>query len=147
MLPPAAEEFRIAQDPALSFTPSGVAMCRLLLVANSRKKVNDEWVDDKTLWVRATAWRQMAENCAESLAKGDLVVVTGRLHTDEWEQDGQKRSALAMNIDNIGPSLRWNAHRKIEAERKDQSTSSAPASSGSSGDPWSTGSSSDEPPF
>lgn len=147
MLPIAAEEFRVAQDPALSFTPSGVAMCRLLLVTNSRKKVNDEWVDDKVLWVRATAWRQMAENCAESLTKGDLVVVTGRLNTDEWEQDGQKRSALAMNIDNIGPSLRWNAHRKIEAERTDSTATSPPASSGASGDPWATSGSEGAPPF
>lgn len=146
MLPIVHGEFKIAQEPQMSFTPSGVAMLRLLLVSNSRKKEGDQWVDDKTCWLRATAWRSVAEHAAESLQKGDLVVVTGRMHTDEWEQDGQKRSAMALNIEEIGAALRFNAHRKIEAERQ-TSSSSAPASSGSSGDPWATGSSTDEPPF
>lgn len=146
MLPVAGEEFRIATDPNLSFTPSGIATLRLTLVTNSRKKVGDEWVDDKVLWVRGTVWRDMAQHAAETLEKGMLVIVTGKFHTDEWEQDGQKRSALAMNIENIGPSLRWNAFRKIEAERA-AAPAAAPASSGSSGDPWASGGSDSEPPF
>lgn len=144
MLPTVTGEMRVASDPELSFTPSGVAMCRLLLVSNSRKKVNDEWVDDKVCWLRATAWRKVAENCAESIQKGDLVVVSGRMHTDEWEQDGQKRSAMSLNIEDIGTALRFNAHRKIETDRGASSQAARPEPSGSSGDPWSTP---EEPPF
>lgn len=146
MLPATGEEYRIATDPTLSYTPSGIATLRLTLVTNSRKQVDGEWKDDKALWVRATVWRTLAEHAAETLAKSDLVIVTGRFHTEEWEQDGQKRSALAMNVDAIGPSLKWNAYRKIEAEQK-SAPSSAPASSGSSGDPWASGGSTEEPPF
>lgn len=147
MLPTVSGEFRVATDPELKFTPSGIAMLRITLVANSRKKEGDEWVDDKTCWLRATAWRQMAESAAESIAKGDLVFVQGKMQTDEWEDNGQKRSAMSLNIDEMGPSLRWNAHRKIEQERRSSSGSSSSSSSSSSPstDPWAAADS--EPPF
>jgi single-strand DNA-binding protein len=119
----------------LKFGQSGKAVARIRLVANSRKKNEDgEWVDDKTLWMTGTAFDKQAENVAESLAKGDLVVVSGRLQTDEWEaNDGtkRKRTATTLVIDSIGPSLRWDAQHKVQAasQRTDDNPWGAPDAS------------------
>jgi single-strand DNA-binding protein len=143
MLPQVTGEFRLVDDPELKFTQGGTPLANVRLVSNSRKQVDGEWVDDKVCWLRATAWKEMATNIAESLGKGDLVTVSGRMHTDEWEdQQGNKRSAMTLTIESIGPSLRWNAHRKIEAEQRSQER---PAASQSQ-DPWSSGSG-EAPPF
>lgn len=137
-------EARVVNDPELRFSPSGVAVGNFRIVCSSRKKnENDEWVDDKTLWLSVTCFKQLAENCAESLRKGDLVSVTGKLQTDEWESEGgEKRSRTVIIADGVAASLRFRTitHGAGQAER-----STSPATS----DPWATGGgpSSDEPPF
>lgn len=100
-------EFRLAQDPELRFSQTGMAIANVRLVNGSRKKEGDNWVDDKSLWIDATAFKGVAENIAESLKKGDLVVVIGKAQTEEWEKDGQKRSKIVLTIDAIGASLAW----------------------------------------
>jgi single-strand DNA-binding protein len=150
-LPRITVEGRLAADPELRFTPGGKAVCNVRLVASQQKK-NDagEWVDDKTLWLDATVWEQTGEHVANSLQKGELVVVTGRLETQEWEdkEGGGKRQKPHLVVDSIGPSLRFRdvPHNAGRSER-----SSAPPAS----DPWASGDTpappaapgSGEPPF
>lgn len=152
MLPMVTVEGRVAGEPELRFAPSGMAVGKLRLVASSRKK-NDagEWVDDKTLWIDATMFRQLAENVVESVVKGDLVTVVGKLQTDEWEDKdtGAKRSKITMIAESVAVSLQFRTVKHSEGR------SSRPASGGASvtDDPWATGPAqpsggfADDPPF
>ncbi len=98
----------LTADPELRFTASGVAMVNLS-VADSRRYQdrNGEW-QEETSFFRGTCWRDMAENVAESLTKGARVVISGRLKQRTWEtNEGEKRSVVELDIQEIGPSLRW----------------------------------------
>lgn len=107
-LPTLSGVARLVDDPELSFTQSGTAVAKMRLAFNSRRR-NDrgEWEDADVFWVKATVWRQLAENVAESLAKGMEVVVTGEIRTESWEdrQSGEKRQAPALLLRSIGPNL------------------------------------------
>lgn len=142
MLPLVTLECRVVADPDLRYSPSGVAVVKFRTVASSRKKTESgEWVDDKTLWMSVTCFKKLAENVVESIEKGDLVTVVGRLQTDEWEdKEGQKRSQTTMIADSVAVSLAWRTvpHGAGKAER-----SSAPAAE----DPWATPVGAEEPPF
>jgi single-strand DNA-binding protein len=98
----------LVDDPELRFTPSGVAMAKIRLAVNRRWRGNDgEWQED-TSFFTGTVWREQAESAAESLQKGARVIVTGRLEQRTWEtEQGDKRSVVEIQIDEIGPSLRW----------------------------------------
>ena len=98
----------LVDDPELRFTPSGVAMAKIRLAVNRRWRGNDgEWQED-TSFFTGTVWREQAESAAESLQKGARVIVTGRLEQRSWEtEQGDKRSVVEIQIDEIGPSLRW----------------------------------------
>lgn len=98
----------LVDDPELRFTPSGVALASLRLAVSRRyQDRNNEW-QEETLFIRGTLWRDAAENAAESLTKGMRVIVEGRLELNQWEtQDGDKRSEIRVQINEIGPSLRW----------------------------------------
>lgn len=111
MLPRVAIDGRLAADPTLRFTQGGKAVASLRLVASDRRK-NEQtgaWEDSRTLWIDATCFDKLAENVVESVQKGDLVVVTGRLVTEEWEDrnTGDKRSKIAMVADTVGASLQF----------------------------------------
>jgi single-strand DNA-binding protein len=98
----------LTADPELRFTASGVAMVNIS-VADSRRYQdrNGDWQED-TSFFRGTCWREMAENVAESLTKGARVVISGRLKQRTWEtNEGEKRSVVELDIQEIGPSLRW----------------------------------------
>lgn len=143
MLPVVSGEFRLGGDPELRFAPSGVAVCSASAAASSRKKDGDKWVDDKTTWVRLTAFRRIAENMAESLHKGDLVMVTGKLQVEDWESGDKKGRSVDILVDSIGPSLSV----ATATIRKGERSSSSSSSSSSDGDPWATPPQDDEPPF
>ncbi len=98
----------LVEDPELRFTPSGVAMAKVRMAVNRRWRGNDgEWQED-TSFFTGTVWREQAESVAESLQKGARVIVTGRLEQRTWETDqGEKRSVVEVQIDEVGPSLRW----------------------------------------
>ncbi len=98
----------LVDDPELRFTPSGVAMAKIRLAVNRRWRGQDgEWQED-TSFFTGTVWREQAESAAESLQKGARVIVTGRLEQRSWETDqGDKRSVVEIQVDEIGPSLRW----------------------------------------
>jgi single-strand DNA-binding protein len=101
----------VCADVELKYTPSGAAVAKFTVAATPRRldKASGEWADGDPLFMRCTAWRELGENVAESLVKGSRVIVQGRLKQDNWEdkQTGAKRSAIVMEVDEIGPSLRF----------------------------------------
>lgn len=108
----------VTDDPELRYTSSGSAVSNFTVAVNARKKKNDEWVDELQGFFRCTCWRDMAENAAESVQKGMRVIVTGRLHQSTWENnDGQKRSAIEVQVDDFGPSLKWATAEVTKSER------------------------------
>lgn len=124
---------RLAQDPELKFTQQGKAVCRLRLVASDRVKDGNEWKDGDTLWISATCWDRLAENVAESTKKGDLVIVTGRLVTEEWtDREGTKRSAITLKVDTVGVDLTFRTlpHKGAAHEER------AAAVGAETTDPW-----------
>jgi single-strand DNA-binding protein len=98
----------LVEDPELRFTPNGTAMAKIRLAVNRRyQDRNNEWQED-TSFFTGTCWRDMAENVAESLTKGMRVIVNGRLQQRSWEnQEGEKRSVVEIDVQEIGPSVRW----------------------------------------
>lgn len=155
MLPTVFGEFRVVADPELRFTPSGKAVGNVRLVANSRKKNEaGEWVDDKVVWLNGTIWEQPAENMVESIEKGSLVEVRGRLETREYEdREGNKRQSFDLLLDSITPSIKYATAKVTKVERSGGTSGSsgggAAAPAAPPEDPWAsvTPAASDEPPF
>ncbi|WP_051836566.1 single-stranded DNA-binding protein [Streptomyces sp. NRRL WC-3742] len=117
------------------FTPQGVAMARFTVASTPRTydKATGQWRDGTALFLRATAWREIATNVAESLTKGTRVVVTGRLVQHNWQTpEGENRSIVGLDVDEVGPSLRF-ATAKVT---KTQRNGGGPATRQT--DPWST---------
>jgi single-strand DNA-binding protein len=152
---------RLIEDPELRFTPSGKAVAKVRLAFNSRRKnpQTQEWEDDKAFFVNGTVWGQEAENVAESLARGHEVVVSGRLETRSYEtREGEKRSVVELQVDSIGPTLKY-ATAKVQKMSRSSGTGSGGSapSGGGFDDPWATStpqsadtsrsSFDDEPPF
>ena len=101
----------LADDPELRYTQGGVAVVSVRVGSTPRtlNRSTNEWVDGETVCVRCTAWREAAENIAQSLTKGTRVVVTGRLKAPSAYQSaqGEARASLELEIEEIGPSLRY----------------------------------------
>lgn len=104
----------LVDDPELRYTPTGQAVASLTIAVNSRKfdKNSGEWKEGATSFVRCNIWRDMAENCAEALRKGDRVVATGNFSQRSYEirdgeHKGEKRTIWEMLVQDIGPSLRF----------------------------------------
>jgi single-strand DNA-binding protein len=110
----------LVDDPELRFTPSGVALAKIRLAVNRRWRGQDgEWQED-TSFFNGTVWREQAETVAESLQKGMRVIVSGRLEQRSWEtQEGDRRSVVEIQIDEIGPSLRWATATVNKTQRSD----------------------------
>jgi single-strand DNA-binding protein len=116
-----AIEGNMGGDPDLRYTPNGAAVCNFSVGIGTRVKKNDEWVDGETTWVKVTCWNALAENVAESLSKGDRVIVTGRLQSRSWEaEDGSKRSALDVVADAVAPSLQWATVGEINRTKRSE---------------------------
>lgn len=128
----------LTASPELRYTQSGAAVASFTVASTPRTldKATNTWRDGDTLFLRCNIWRQAAENCAESLEKGARVLVMGRLKQRSFEtKDGEKRTVVELDVDEIGPSLRYAtvAVRKVERTK-------GPAA----GEPsWQT----EEPPF
>ncbi len=100
----------ITNDPELRFTPSGSAVANFTIASTPRTfdRASSEWKDGETLFLRAAVWREAAENVAESLTKGLRVIVSGRLKSRSYEtKEGEKRTVIELEVDEIGPSLRY----------------------------------------
>jgi single-strand DNA-binding protein len=134
----------VAAEPDLKFLPSGASVCNFSLASTPRVKDGESWVDGETMWVRCAAWRELAENVAESLVKGTRVIVQGRLKVRSFETDaGEKRTSIEMDVDAIGPELRFATAKVTKTQRSDgggQQPSRLAArpqrSSAPSSDPW-----------
>jgi single-strand DNA-binding protein len=108
----------ITDDPELRFTPSGLPVANFTVAVNRRVPKDGGWEDKLEGFFRCSCWRDMAENVAESLQKGSRVMVVGRLQQRSWEdQDGNKRSTVEVQVDEVGPSLRWATARPERSQR------------------------------
>jgi len=94
-------------DPELKFTPTGIAIVNLRVVTETKFKDDaGKWQGKDKSWWRVTAWRQLAENTAETLAKGDKVIIVGKIKQREYEgNDGEKKSVVEVEATHIGPDL------------------------------------------
>ena len=151
----------ITGDPELRFTPSGAAVANFTVASTPRQfdRQSNEWKDGETLFMRCSVWRDAAENVAESLQRGTRVIVTGRLKSRSYEtKEGEKRTVMELEVDEIGPSLRY-ATAKVQKMSRSSGGGGFGASSGGgpgAGDPWATATPApaggghnfdDEPPF
>jgi single stranded DNA-binding protein len=100
----------LTNDPELRFTPSGAAVASFTVASSSRllDKQTNEWKDGDTTFLRCNVWRQYAENVAESLQRGMRVIVNGRLKQRSYEtKEGEKRTVYEVEVDDVGPALRY----------------------------------------
>jgi single-strand DNA-binding protein len=100
----------LTNDPELRFTPSGAAVANFTVASTPRAldRESNQWKDGDPLFLRCSVWRQYAENVAESLTKGMQVIVQGRLKQREYEtKEGEKRRVVELDVDEIGPCLKW----------------------------------------
>jgi single-strand DNA-binding protein len=110
----------LTDDPELRFTPSGAAVANFTVASTPRtlNKQTNEWEDGEAMFLRCSIWRQAAENVAESLQKGARVIVQGRMRARTWEtREGEKRTSFEIDVDEIGPSLRWATAKVARASR------------------------------
>ncbi|PZR53140.1 single-stranded DNA-binding protein [Xylanimonas oleitrophica] len=105
----------LVADPELRFTPSGAAVANFRIASTPRTfdRQTNEWKDGESLFLSCSVWREAAENVAESLTKGMRVIVQGRLTQRSYEtREGEKRTVVELQVDEVGPSLR-NASAKV----------------------------------
>src|SRR5687768_11361481 len=141
-------------DPELRFTPSGAAVANFTVASTPRTfdRQSNEFKDGDTLFMRCSIWREAAENVAESLTKGTRVIVTGRLVQRSYEtREGEKRTVVELQVDEVGPSLRYASAKVTRLQRGSAAELSRDLAPG---DPWATpaqggsaGGYADEPPF
>jgi single-strand DNA-binding protein len=100
----------LTADPELRYTQNGLAVANFTIASTPRTfdRQSNEWKDGEALFLRASVWREFAEHVAGSLSKGSRVVATGRLKQRSYDdRDGQKRTSIELEVDEIGPSLRY----------------------------------------
>ena len=141
----------LVDDPELRYTPAGQPVARFRIASTPRYQDGrtGEWKDGDTLFLTCVAWRQLAENTAESLTRGARVIVTGRLRQRSYEtKEGEKRTVYEVQADELGPSLR-NASAKVQKTTRTNGGRGDAAQHDDSTDPWASSPAdrSDEPPF
>ena len=141
----------LTNDPELRFTPSGSAVANFTIASTPRTfdKNTNEYKDGETLFLRSSVWREAAENVAESLTKGTRVIATGKLKSRSYEtKEGDKRTVIELEIDEIGPSLRY-ANAKVNRTQRSgsQSGTNHQAQQSQADDPWGQPTNQTEAPF
>lgn len=136
----------LTSAPELRFTPSGAAVANFTVASTPRffDKTTNAWKDGEALFMRCSIWRQAAENVTETLNSGDRVLVIGRLKQRSYEKEGEKRTVVELEVDEIGPSLKWSTAKVNKVGRQGGDTS------GGSDDAWSSAPSAkttEDPPF
>lgn len=122
----------LVADPELRYTPSGAGVANFTVASNARTwdKQSNSWKDQDALFMRCNIWRDPAEHVVESLRKGDRVIVQGRLRQRSYEtKQGEKRTVVELEVDEIGPSLRFATAKVSKAERPGGSPGTGRASS------------------
>jgi single-strand DNA-binding protein len=139
----------LTDDPELRFTPSGAAVAKFRVASTPRflDRQSGEWKDGEPLFLACNIWRDAAEHVAESLQRGTRVIVTGRLRQRSYEtREGEKRTVIELEVDEIGPSLRY-ATAKVQKMARSGGGGGFGASGGSRpqggnggnfDDPWAT---------
>jgi single-strand DNA-binding protein len=139
----------LTDDPELRFTTSGAAVAKFRIASTPRTldRASGEWKDGEPLFLACSVWRQAAENVAESLQRGSRVIVSGRLRQRSYEtKEGEKRTVYELEVDEIGPSLRY-ATAKVQKMSRSSSGGGGFGSSGggqgggggfANDDPWAT---------
>jgi len=148
----------LTDDPELRFTPSGAAVAKFRIASTPRTldRNSGEWKDGEPLFLQCNVWRQVAENVAESLHRGSRVIVSGRLRQRSYEtREGEKRTVMELEVDEIGPSLRYATAKVQKMSRSGGGGSGggfgsgggggnnsggggAPSQGGYADDPWAT---------
>jgi single-strand DNA-binding protein len=126
----------LTDDPELRFTPSGAAVAKFRVASTPRfmDKTSGEWKDGEPLFLACTVWRQAAENVAESLQRGARVILSGRLRQRSYEtREGEKRTVIELEVDEIGPSLRYATAKVQKMSRTSGGGGGFGASGGGSG--------------
>lgn len=110
----------LTADPELRFTPAGAAVANFTIASTPRTfdRATNEWKDGETLFLRSSIWREAAENVAETLTKGMRVIAQGRLTPRSYEtKEGEKRHVTELEVDEIGPSLRYASAKVTRTQR------------------------------
>ncbi|WIA99722.1 single-stranded DNA-binding protein [Curtobacterium sp. MCBA15_012] len=110
----------LTADPELRYTQNGLAVVNFTIASTPRtlNRQTNEWVDGDALFLRASAWREFAEHIAGSLTKGARVIAQGRLRQRSYQdRDGQQRTSIELEVDEIGPSLRYATAQVVRAAR------------------------------
>jgi len=135
----------LVDDPELRFTPSGAAVANFRIASTPRTfdRQTNEWKDGDALFLSCSAWRQMAENVAESLQRGMRVVVQGRLKSRQYEtREGEKRTVFEIDVEEVGPSLKYATAKVTKATRSGGGGGGGYGGGqqgGGGNDPWATG--------
>ncbi len=120
----------LTSDPELKFTGSGAAVANFTIASTPRvfDRTTNEWRDGDALFLRCSVWREYAENVAETLKRGNRVLAQGRLRQRTYEnRDGERRTVVEMDIDEIGPALRFATASVYRAQREGAAPRSADA--------------------
>jgi single-strand DNA-binding protein len=139
----------LTADPELRFTPSGAAVANFTVASTPRQfdRQSNEWKDGETLFMRCSVWRDAAENVAESCQRGMRVIVSGRLKSRSYEtKEGEKRTVVEMDVDEIGPSLR-SATAKVNKTQRGGGGGGFGGGQGNQGGGWSGGGGQAEDPW
>ncbi|ALD65405.1 single-stranded DNA-binding protein [Glutamicibacter soli] len=110
----------LTADPELRFTPSGSAVANFTIASTPRTfdRQTNEWKDGEALFLRASVWREAAENVAETLTKGMRVIAQGRLRSRSYDtKEGERRTVMELEVDEIGPSLRFASAKVTRTQR------------------------------
>jgi single-strand DNA-binding protein len=127
----------LTSDPELRYTQNGLAVANFTIASTPRNfdRAANEWKDGEALFLRASVWREFAEHVAGSLTKGSRVIVTGRLKQRSYEtKEGEKRTSIELEVDEIGPSLRYATATVTRAAAS--SSSGRPGVSAAADEPW-----------
>lgn len=124
----------LTADPEMRFTPAGAAVANFTIASTPRyfDKNTQEWKDGEALFLRSSIWREAAENVTESLTKGMRVIAQGRLVQRSYEKDGEKRTVVEFEVDEIGPALRY-ATATVTRNSRDGGISAAANTGGGGG--------------
>jgi single-strand DNA-binding protein len=139
----------LTANPELRYTQGGLAVANFTIASTPKNfdRQAGEWKDGEALFLRASVWREFAEHVAGSLTKGMRVIAQGRLRQRSYEdREGQKRTTIELEIDEIGPSLRYATAQVVRAQSGGQRAGGAAATSApAQQEPWSTPGSSSWP--
>ena len=123
-------------DAEIRFTPSGAAVANVTIAVTPRVKDGDGWKDGDPAFYRVAAWRQLAENVAESVRRGDRVTVTGQLKPRPFEHNGAERLSLDVDADSVALDLRFATATATKAQRQ-QPAQQSQGGPRQQADPWS----------